>query len=46
MLSEKIFVLAKYADQVVLIILAIMSVVSVGMIFERYLALSKISEIF
>lgn len=44
MLSEKIFALAKYADQVVLIVLAIMSVVSVGMIFERYLALSKISE--
>lgn len=44
MLSEKIFVLAKYADQFVLIILAIMSVVSVGMIFERYLALSKVAD--
>ena len=44
MLSEKIFVLAKYADQAVLLILAIMSVVSVGMIFERYLALSKVAN--
>lgn len=43
MLSEKIFALAKYADQVVLIILAIMSVVSIAMIFERYMTLSKIS---
>jgi biopolymer transport protein ExbB len=44
MLSEKIFVLAKFADQAVLVILAIMSVVSVGMIFERFLALSKVAD--
>ena len=44
MLSEKIFTIAHYADQAVLIILVIMSVLSVGMIFERFLALKKISE--
>lgn len=44
MLSEKIFVLARYADQVVLVILLVMSVLSVGMIFERYLALKKMSD--
>ena len=43
MMSEKIFAIAKYADQVVLMILVIMSVVSIAMIFERYLALSKVS---
>ncbi|MEK6628544.1 MAG: MotA/TolQ/ExbB proton channel family protein [Bdellovibrionota bacterium] len=44
MLSEKIFTLAQYADQVVLFVLVLMSVVSVGMIFERYIVLKKISE--
>ncbi len=44
MLSEKIFSIAQYADQAVLLILVIMSVISVGMIFERYIALSKVSE--
>lgn len=44
MLSEKIFTLAQYADQVVLFVLVMMSVVSVGMIFERYISLKKISE--
>jgi biopolymer transport protein ExbB len=43
MMSEKIFALARYADQVVLFILVAMSVVSVGMIFERFLTLSKVS---
>jgi len=44
MLSEKIFILAQYADQVVLFVLVAMSIVSVGMIFERYISLKKISE--
>ena len=44
MISEKIFTLAKFADQIVLTILVIMSIVSVAMIFERYLSLSKISQ--
>ncbi len=44
MLAEKIFAIAHYADQVVLIILMIMSVVSVGMIFERLMTLKKISS--
>ena len=43
MMSEKIFAVAQYADQVVLFVLACMSVVSVGMILERFLALKKIS---
>lgn len=44
MLSEKIFVIAHYADQAVLILLVLMSVVSVGMIFERFVALRKVSQ--
>ena len=44
MLAEKIFAIAHYADQFVLIILVIMSVISVGMIFERFMTLKKISE--
>ena len=44
MLSEKIFAIAKYADQNVLIILLLMSVFSIGMIFERYLTLTKIGQ--
>ena len=44
MLAEKIFAIAHYADQFVLIILVIMSVVSVGMIFERLMTLKKISS--
>ena len=43
MLTEKIFALAHYADDVVLIVLVIMSVVSIAMIFERYMALKKVS---
>lgn len=42
MLSEKVFTIAHYADQAVLFILVIMSIVSVGMIFERYITLKKI----
>ena len=44
MFAEKIFAIAHYADQVVLIVLAIMSVISVGMIFERFMTLKKVSE--
>ncbi len=44
MLSEKIFAIAKYADQVVLFILIAMSVISIGIILERFLALSKIAS--
>jgi biopolymer transport protein TolQ len=44
MLSDKIFTIARYADQVVLLILLIMSVISVGMIFERFMSLKKISD--
>lgn len=44
MLSEKIFTIAQYADQVVLLVLAAMSVLSVGMIFERFLSLNKIAQ--
>ncbi len=44
MLSEKIFTIAQYADQVVLLVLVSMSVISVGMIFERFLSLKKVSQ--
>lgn len=44
MLSDKIFTIAQYADQVVLLVLITMSVLSVGMIFERFLTLNKISQ--
>lgn len=43
MMSEKIFAIAKYADQVVLFVLLFMSVISIGMIFERFLALGKVA---
>ncbi len=43
MLAEKIFAFAHLADQVVLWILLLLSVVSIGMILERYFALKKIS---
>lgn len=42
-LSEKIFAVAHLADQVVLWILVILSVLSIGMILERYFALRKVS---
>lgn len=44
MFSEKIFAIAHYADQFVLLVLLMMSVFSIGMILERYLSLKKISE--
>lgn len=44
MLSEKIFTIAQYADQVVLLVLVTMSVISVGMIFERFISLNKIGQ--
>jgi biopolymer transport protein TolQ len=43
MLTEKIFAVAHYADQVVLLVLIVMSVLSITMIFERYFTLKKIS---
>lgn len=44
MLTEKIFAVAHLADQVVLWILLILSVVSIGMILERWFALKKITS--
>ena len=44
MLSDKIFTLAKYADQAVLLILVLLSITSIAMIFERLFALTKISS--
>lgn len=43
MLSEKVFAIANLADQAVLYILIILSVVSIGTILERFFALRKIS---
>lgn len=43
MLAEKIFAVAHLADQVVLWILLVLSVLSIGMILERYFALKKVS---
>ncbi|MFZ4402946.1 MAG: MotA/TolQ/ExbB proton channel family protein [Pseudobdellovibrionaceae bacterium] len=43
MLTEKIFAFAHVADQVVLWILVALSVISIGMILERFFALRKIS---
>lgn len=44
MLAEKIFAVAHLADQVVLWILLLLSVVSIGMILERFFALKKVSN--
>ncbi len=44
MLTERIFAVAQVADQVVLWILAVMSVLSIGMIMERFFFLRKISK--
>ncbi|MCX7977387.1 MAG: MotA/TolQ/ExbB proton channel family protein [Bdellovibrionaceae bacterium] len=44
MLQEKIFAVAHYADQVVLIILLFMSFVSIGMILERFFYLRKVAN--
>ena len=43
MLTDRIFAVAQVADQMVLWILIILSVVSIGMIFERFFYLKKIS---
>lgn len=43
MLAEKLFTVAHLVDQVVLWILLILSVLSIGMILERYFALKKVS---
>lgn len=43
MLTEKIFAFAHYADQVVLFVLILMSIISIAMILERYFALKKVS---
>ncbi|MBO9666274.1 MAG: MotA/TolQ/ExbB proton channel family protein [Bdellovibrio sp.] len=43
MLAEKIFSVAHLADQVVLWLLLLLSVLSIGMILERYFALKRVS---
>lgn len=43
MLSDRIFAVAHVADQVVLYLLLLLSVLSIGMILERFFALRKIS---
>ncbi|KYG67114.1 tolQ protein [Bdellovibrio bacteriovorus] len=44
MLTEKIFAVAHLADQVILWILLVLSVLSIGMILERFFALKRISN--
>lgn len=44
MFAEKIFAIAHYADQTVLIVLLFMSIISIAMIFERFMTLRKISS--
>lgn len=44
MFTEKIFAVAHVADQAVLILLLILSVLSIGMILERFFALSRVSS--
>lgn len=44
MFTEKIFAVAHYADQFVLFVLVIMSVVSIAMIFERFMTLKKVAS--
>lgn len=44
MLTERIFAVAQIADQVVLWILLILSVISLGMILERFFYLRRISQ--
>jgi biopolymer transport protein TolQ len=44
MLSDKIFAIADIADQAVLYILILLSIVSIGTILERFFALKKISD--
>lgn len=44
MLTDRIFAVAQIADQVVLWILIILSILSIGMILERFFALRRISK--
>ena len=44
MLAEKIFSVAHLADQVVLWLLLVLSILSIGMILERFFALRKVSS--
>jgi biopolymer transport protein ExbB len=44
MLNEKIFAIANIADQTVLYVLIFLSIVSVGMILERFFSLRKVSN--
>lgn len=44
MINEKIFAIAHYADNVILIFLLFLSVISIGLILERYFALKKITS--
>lgn len=43
MFTEKIFAVAHYADQFVLVVLVLMSVISIAMIFERFMTLKKVA---
>lgn len=44
MFTEKIFAVAHYADQFVLLVLVLMSVISIAMIFERFMTLKKVAS--
>jgi biopolymer transport protein TolQ len=44
MFTQKIFAVAHYADQFVLVVLVLMSVVSIAMIFERFMTLKKVAS--
>ncbi len=44
MLQEKIFAIANTADQVVLWLLVVLSILSIGMILERFFALRKVDS--
>lgn len=44
MINEKIFSIAHYADNVILIFLLVLSVISIGLILERYFALKKMTN--
>ena len=44
MLNDKIFAIANVADQVVLYILILLSIMSIGMILERFFALKRVSR--
>ncbi|MES2802777.1 MAG: MotA/TolQ/ExbB proton channel family protein [Bdellovibrionota bacterium] len=43
MFTDKIFAVAHYADQFVLFVLVLMSVISIAMIFERFMTLKKVA---